>query len=224
MSSYSSRQVNQAPPHRRRLLSTSWRLSRRGGPTPTIEGFLLLTPSPTPPYPDPIYTEQQAIDRSLDRFPEGYPPYGEVAILMPYSQLDAWRGGSSPKTQPDSPAWLVGILADGMTMFDVLLPWLGYAGLGDPNLPSSVPASAADSDWVIEGLFYAWDANGGSLIGLGVLTNPSSPMYTASSRSYESLLALPSHNMPIEPATPIPSPTPGPSPTSIGPVYPGGES
>ncbi len=192
-----------------------------GGPTPTIEGFLLETPSSTPPYPRPIYTEQEAVDWSLELVPDELDTSGEIAILMPYSQLDQWRGGSSPNTAPDAPVWLVGLLTYGATMFDVVLPWFGFSGPDDPGLPTAVSGSAAHSNWEIEGLFYGWDANSGSLVGRGVLTNEASPMYSSSSMSYASLVALPGHSMQIQPATPIPSATPGPTPTNIAPMYPG---
>ncbi len=173
--------------------------------TETPMSTLLPPPTETPEFPNPILTAQEAISRSLALFPSSANPHGEVARLLTFNDLDQWRRGSSPGTAPQSPAWLVGILGDNLTMFGLTLPRMGYAGLSDPQLPPDIATEAPASDWPVEGAFYAWDANSGILVGEGVLSDPA--LVLGSYQSYASLVALPSNPLPISSATPYPTMT-----------------
>ena len=112
--------------------------------------------------------------------------------------LDSWRGveKTSPLSEPQAPVWLVGITGTNLTLGDAIF------------FTSDKPEGAQP----IEGIFFAWDANSGALIGQGVLDKQWP-------QNLGSLSALTSVDTPIEVATIVyaptetPEPTPTPTPT-----------
>lgn len=133
----------------------------------------------------PLYDETQAISESLRIFPVDRNPHDEVARLLMYSEIDEWRGISSVGMSPNSPAWLVGIRGDNLTVGDVMA---GHS----PGL-DTIP----NADVAVDGAFYVWDANSGELAGVGVLHNQSD-------RNYASLASLQHQSLPVMAATALP--------------------
>lgn len=175
-------------------------------PQPGIVALQAETPTPTlepPPEEtsaviqdlEPIETEAEAIARSMNLFPTGHYPHDAVARLNTYSVIDAWRHTTSPDTEQTSPAWLVGILGDTLTIRDLL---------SDGSLNGGTPVWPADP---VDGAFYVWDANGGWLAGQGILS---------STLTYASLVAVPSLSLTITKATDL-APYPTLDPTSATP-------
>ncbi len=173
----------------------------RTGPQRVAESGQAATATHTPSYPSlvsPIYYNYDAMDRSLSLFPtEAFSPTNGAARLLTYAALDQWRGGSSPGTESHSPAWLVGIVADGLTVGDVMAWYTQQLPGGHPNPGQPV-----------EGAFYVWDANSGDNMGQGVLN-------AASPRSFASLSALQGMSLTIEVAT-LPPPLPTAPPITPG--------
>jgi hypothetical protein len=173
-----------------------------GMPKPNPDRELLLQ---TGDNPNPIFTAQDAISRSLELFPPGHNPHGEITRLISQEVLDQWRGVRTNFDLPQAPAWLVGILGDNLTVGD-----FAPGGIEDTR--------------PVEGAYYAGDANSGELMGEAVL-GPQWP------QNYASLAALVEQPFQIAPATPepsvtpLPTCTPGPSPTPFPPLTPiGGET
>jgi len=161
--------------------------------TPTSQG---ATETPTQESPDPIYDAQDAINRSLARFPSGHSPHAEEARLISLYDMEVWLAGVEPPqatpamgdfewdgTDPDDPVWLVGILGDGLTDGDIVRPPLGLEVEGARPAP---------------GGFYVWDANSGSLLVEGAFLE-------AGMQTYDTFVALASQPLQIVPATPVPT-------------------
>lgn len=136
---------------------------------------------------DPIYTEADAIALTLERFPQGHNPHGEVARLISYNTLEqVWYQG---RTESDfafgatTPVWLVGILGDGMTRSDTVdLPAIGTGVISDTT--------------PVLGMWYVWYANNGLPGGSGgLLEDPG--------RSHTTLAALPTEDLPISQPTQV---------------------
>jgi len=142
--------------------------------------------------PEPIETSDEAIERSLAKFPASVTPLDVVAKLCRFGAIDAWREASS-ETSPDSPAWLVGMRGEGLTAASVMFE--GWENDGVNPFPTTP----------VDGAFYIWDANGGWQAGHGVLSGE---------RTYESLLHVPTASIPITKATDSP-----PYPTSPPPAF-----
>lgn len=154
--------------------------------------------TPTSSWPSPIYTEQDAIDQALGRFPEGFSPHSEVARLVTTDTYDIWSEtralDAAYALNGDAPVWLVGILGDSLLRSDIM------SVVGMP-VPETLDTSVA-------GGFYAWDANSGALIGLGVLA----PI-DEWPQNYGSLCALKNEPLSITLATPRPTLGPTVTPT-----------
>lgn len=176
------------------LLLLGFFAAQAPGPRATIYTGQGGTETPTPDYIQPIFSSADAIARSLARFPIGRNPHGEVARLTTYEVLDAWRDASSPGLAPQSPVWLVGVLGDGVTKNEALWPSHLY---GDDWGTVGTPPH----DRPVDGAFYAWDANGGVLVGEGVLDEQGD-------LSYSTLTLLPDMPLTVEPATEVPTSTP----------------
>lgn len=170
-----------------------------GTPTPTWE------PTSTPAFPQPIFTSEDAIARSLVLFPEGHNPHDMVARLITHRTYQQWllapgpadpeptQEWMPPEFHPDHPLWLVGVLGDNLTDVDVMSLSAPQEFL--PPTPSLVP-----------GAFYAWDANSGIEAGFGTLT-------TQPGQDHASIVALVDEGVQIVPATEAPAigePTPTP--------------
>ena len=130
---------------------------------------------------DPIYTEADAIARTLERFPQRFNPRGEVARLISYDTLEqVWYQGhtdSDFEYGATTPVWLVGILGDGMTRSDaVALPAIGTGVISDTT--------------PVLGMWYSWYANDGWPAGSGGLLEDTGT-------SYATLAALPTEQIPI---------------------------
>lgn len=131
-----------------------------------------------------IVSETDAISRSLRSLPTGFLLAGNpVARLLPYSQVDSWRGMSSPGPAATDPAWLVGVPTSGLRAIDIMSEY--------------VPDSATPSPQLVPGAFYVWDARTGSLMGVGVLQ-------LTGQRTIAGIQQLVNASMTIEPATPLP--------------------
>lgn len=142
------------------LLAVAVTLARTGSSTPVTGQAPTSTPEPTLDplsYSSPITTSQTAIDKSLVMFPSGITPTITVARLVSISTLDTWRNAHSPLTEPHAPAWLVGIGATGLTVRDVLPEYFGSG------------RKPAVGNQIVEGKYFAWDANSGVLLGEGTL-------------------------------------------------------
>jgi hypothetical protein len=135
-----------------------------------------------PPVSDGHPTERaEAIARSLVEFPQGREPHSPVARLITREALDTWRGvGSGSDGEGQSPTWLVAILGSGLTVDD-----LGPIGPFGDTRP-------------LEGIFYAWDANAGFLLGHGGLGEPWP-------QTYGSVTALDEIDTTIVTASPVPT-------------------
>ena len=144
------------------------------------------TPDPAA-YSRAIFDAQDAISRTLDESPEGHDPVQVVARLVSVATLDDWRMESSPLMEPQAPAWLVGVIVPGLHVADAM----PYFYDPTPDAEGLTP---------IDGIFYAWDANGGYLIGLGVLGDQWS-------QNADSLITLVDEEIPIVPATAVVLPT-----------------
>jgi hypothetical protein len=108
-------------------------------------------------FPNALYTEQDALDIAIARLPPGAQVVNSQAKLLTYSQVAQWTNMEDPNS--DTPAWLVGIEASGVTVNDSI----GFiAGLiADDPLPNG-------SD-PVPGIFTVWDANSGIFLGMGAL-------------------------------------------------------
>ena len=154
-------------------------------------------PTETPPYPNPIYTAQDAISRTLSYLPDDLVVTQQATRLVTYTTVDEWRDVVGPNSaqHPQSPVWLVGVTANALSVADVLGDLEGFV----------------DDFSAVEGAFYIWDANGGFVAGWGVL-DPTTP------QNFSTLLALPETSATIVPATVEPLATPIPTPTG-GPTW-----
>ena len=143
-------------------------------------------------FSNPILDAQDAISRSLELFPEGHQPHSPIARLVSIGVMDAWRERQSMLSPPDSPGWVVGILGVDLTVADVL-PAM-YEGASDDvgQLP-------------VDGAWFAWNANSGTLLGLGVLED-------GWPQNYSSLSAMQDEQIPITAATEVILPTDVPTP------------
>jgi hypothetical protein len=119
---------------------------------------------------DSIRSADEAIRRSLAEFPANRQATGTVVRLLQAHTLNEWRGSASPLLEDHVPVWLVAVTADGMSVGDGM-PFFygggnGAAG-GDPSSTESSLESTGREP--IQGMYYAWDANGGYSLGVGVL-------------------------------------------------------
>lgn len=156
-------------------------------------------------FSEPLYTSQEVISASLQVFPEGFQPTNAVARLITAEVLDNWRGVMSPFMEPNAPVWMVGVAANGMTVADALPMLYGESGFAPPRggTPAAIGAQG------IEGMFFAWDANSGSILGRGALMS-------ISGQDFSSISGLAQVTATIVPATLIVVPddrTPEPSVT-----------
>jgi hypothetical protein len=159
--------------------------------TPTME------PLPTSDFPNPIFTDQDSLLRCLEYLGITTPNDAVVRLvshhtlcvwlLAPVGIEDELQGCpddfTPPEFNPDHPAWIVGILADGLTNATL-------AGLAveEEFLPETVVP--------LPGAYCAWDANSGLLAGFGSLS-PTPPI------DYGSIASLPNEQLSILPATDI---------------------
>lgn len=155
--------------------------------TPTRVFQQTLNPTPSPPAnvdvdAHPLFTAAEAISRSLQQFPEGITPTMTVARLVSIGTLNNWRGIDTTPNQNDAPAWLVGITGDSLRVGDVLLL-----------------ANDIDGATLVDGSYYAWNANGGWPLGVGALGD-------AWPQNITSLSELSNEQIPIAWATAMPTP------------------
>ena len=160
------------------------------------------TSTPTAEYPNPIFDAQDAINRSLARFPEGHNPHGEIARLVTYETLaDVWfEEPREPIWDPSAGVWLVAILGNELMVNDVLPP---------PHVPSAqmtadAASTRATDPIFVEGAYYGWDANGGLLVVEGALAYLSGPLAGTEHRTYSLIQSLPNENPSIAEATELP--------------------
>lgn len=140
----------------------------------------------------PIVSMDDATNRSLQLFPASKPHAEPVVRLVSLRVLDEWRGSYGSLTNARSPAWLVGIPGEGLVIDD-MFPGLYPSG---SNAAPGQDSSATS----IEGLYFAWSANSGSLIGQGALG-------TQWPQTVASIAALADESLPIVAATEVVIPT-----------------
>jgi len=128
-----------------------------------------------------------------------------VARIAPYSVVDTWRGGSSPGTEPQAPAWVDGILSDDLSLLDVF-PAEDQWSTPLPGMPTDEPLANPP----VAGMFFVWDANMGTEVGYGTL------QLTGEGADYASLVDMRSYPITPVPATLIPEPTQGTPGTDDG--------
>lgn len=115
------------------------------GPQLTARNLIAGSPlqeDPTPtPHPDihPIFSPADAIDRSLDLFPDDHAPHAEIARLLTLADFEAW---SQQEAQmgwtADTTVWLVAILGADVRVEDL----------------NVAPGVSVDNDRQVAGGFY----------------------------------------------------------------------
>lgn len=177
------------------LIAGFWR--GRSGPateaTQVTTGQETETPIPESPTSEPaygpIYTSQEAIQRSTDLFPTAFNPHGHFTALTTLQEIDSWRGTSSPDTEPHAPAWIVAILGDNLTVGDI--PFIKNFG------------TPIHGEQTVQGMFFVWDANSGYNLGQGVLDGKGAFDYSV-------VTQIQTQHLSVVPATSLP-----PYPTEI---------
>lgn len=145
-------------------------------------------------YATPIYTEQQAISRTLQTLPVTITVSAVAARLISTNTLTTqWFEDTRPVWMPQAPIWLVGVLASGMTLGDTILISEGLSAIQD--------------DQPVTGAFVAWDANDGRIHAAGELRPTQSGTSIELKFTYEKLLTLADEPLIIEHATALPTPT-----------------
>lgn len=151
----------------------------------------------------PVYTQAEAISRTIEFVPVGH-NYSAVAtrLIERDDLLTGWFQETDPWLVSDvtsGPLWLVGMLGQNLVMSDTLRV---------PGVPS-----IADDTTPVDGLFAIWDANAGQMIMAG-------PLDDGQPYTYNMLLAMPNKNLTISHATALPgfypptdTPESPPSPT-----------
>lgn len=150
-------------------------------------------------YPNPIFNEQEALSVSQDRL--ALSSSESVVRLISVESLSEWFGFDAEQStwSPSAPVWLVGLRGGGLTLDDVLPP--------PPFITSEPPSSGSGGtppgEQSVDGVFYAWDANGGLIITEGALflEDPSTQDFTP---TFESIVSLPNETLTISTATEAP--------------------
>lgn len=167
-------------------------------PTPTEAPFDADAAYPNPSIRSragPIGSGEEAIRLTLAYFPPELKPHGVKALLVTREELAYWSNNgpaSADIPTPDrgapsshGPVWVVAVLATDLTPAR-LMPGM----VSDPR-----PADFA---------YFAWDANGGRLYEQGVPIR-------GQLQTYETLIAIPTTDGPIEAATVVPYQPPIPA-------------
>ncbi len=159
--------------------------------TPTME------PLPTSDFPNPVFTDQDALQRCLAYLGIATPNDAVVRLVI-HQTLCVWQLApvgvedqlpgcpnefTPPEFDPDDPAWVVGVLADGLTNAS-----LARLVVEEELLPQTVVP--------VPGAYCAWDANSGLLAGFGSLS-ATPPI------EYGSIASPPNEQLSILPATDI---------------------
>jgi hypothetical protein len=171
-----------------------------GQATQTNSGGPTDTPGPSPTYDtrfdwaSPITHGAFAVTRSAELLRSlGWEPSDVTSHLISFATYAAWQGSVIDSPYPQGPVWLVAFNGPGLTM-DKVNDDIG-AQLG--HAPSSAASSGVAAP-PVEGIYYAWDATSGSLIGKGALI-------PGTAWTYASVAAMTDIVAAIEPATPMPS-------------------
>lgn len=163
-----------------------------------------------PPYPTyaaaPVFSATDAISRSIASLPPGFAHSAVVTRLISDGTLTSWRrGAASPFVPDESPVWLVGLAVGNMTVGQAMPREYGpgaipaYPAPDDP-LAYTAQTLTALSVMPVQGMYFAWNANSGDQLGMGVL-GPPWP------QTLESIAALPEEVIPITAATEVVLPT-----------------
>jgi hypothetical protein len=163
----------------------------------TAQGMATATPTVFPGPAQPIYSAPTALARSMSMFPAGFDVDESVVRSLTSIHASAWLQGPmvgvlateraaliAEGTQEssfgnDRPNWLVGLKGEGLTVDDVI-PMPGGVGDSSP----------------VEGAFYLWDANSGSIISVGALDQMT---WT----NFDTLYSMSSDEFVITPMTPV---------------------
>lgn len=147
-----------------------------------------MSPPPTAEAVLPVYTSSEAIELALQRLPAGVEPTLIETRLVTAADFFQQFHGLAPgmNDQGIGPLWVVGILAPGLMADDVFPP------MSEIEAESRTPTQ-------VEGGYFAWDANAGTLTAWGELT------LTGDTSSMEAIQALENKQLPIATATAIPN-------------------
>jgi hypothetical protein len=179
------------------LVAGFWR-GRSDPATEVTAGQETETPTPGTPTPEPtptsstdgavvaspIFTEIDAVARSIDRLPS---PFGEsvinrVARLVSGDTIDDyWFDGDMVSRNDDDAYWLVGLRTEGLTV-EALFPMPDGIYSGTPR--------------PIDGAFYVWEAGSGEMISSGGLSSDVL-------HNYSRIQLLTAEPVPIVTTTPI---------------------
>lgn len=155
------------------------------------------TPTTNPYYPDldpadiyrPLLSEEDAVDVALEHFAEtsSISPTYTIAKLVSFPTYLSWSGGLvSVDGDTNTPIWLVGVLAQGLTEAD-----------------TSVGFWSTD-DTPVQGAYYAFRARSGFIQESGSLIDQTA-------NSEQTLSALQNEALTIDPLTEFPTPRPTPT-------------
>jgi len=153
---------------------------------------------------EPIYSAVEAIHRAEQVMPPDFYRESTGVVLTNYDNFESWSGRDANNTDSEAPVWLVGFEGEDFDFNDVAYA-LGFVEHKEPI------SSATARPVPIPGVYYYFDANGGHLAGVGVLTG-TSPFTVDGIRALETVPAT------IVPATDLapvdePTETPTASPT-----------
>lgn len=183
----------------------------------------------------PIETAEEALLRSSRVLPRGASAIDYRSRLISREVYDSFEGAvynSTVSYSTHTPTWLIGLVTEGMTMRGAatsLTDFLGITGLPTgthvpattnpavlttpvaPNISATATMAVGGSAVVMYGVYYAWDANSGELIGAGTLYD-SVNVTNVHQKTMQSIEALPEMFIPVVTASPIPTDLPRPTP------------
>lgn len=160
---------------------------------------------------DPIETEQEAIDRSIQWYTHGVTrtePISGIGKLVSTQVFRSWTGTSDSGDSPWSPIWVVGLVGVGVHADPSILLSSEIGSTADvtTTLLSSEIGSTTDVTTTIDGYLIAWDANTGQPIMEG-------PLSHKQGESIDDIIALHDEVLLISRATLAPTEDPLGTPT-----------
>lgn len=174
----------------------------------TMSGGSTDTPGPSPTYDvrydtsSPLTHQMYAVANSAEQLRRlAWEPADVTSHLISHATYAAWEGTLIDSPYPLGPVWLVAFSGPGLTMEKVnddIGGQLGHPQSSATNDGGGGGANASSESPPVEGVYYAWDASSGDLIGEGVL-GPSTSWTFASVAAMSDLIAT------IEPATAMPA-------------------
>jgi len=138
--------------------------SQNANPTDTsTPSSPTATPTPgTTHNADPIFDQDTALRRARALTPPDFDEQSTAVVLVNYDTIQSWSGKDMSESDPLSPVWLVAFEGNDLDFNDVVYI-IGLPAPSDSSL-------AAPEQLPIGGVYYYFDANGGHLAGVGILT------------------------------------------------------